>query len=139
MINLIIDYEDGDEFKNVLESVDEEGNRLYPYPYFAVGEMKDAWCVILEPEQVDDLEDALKLPPLRMILIGTYNEDGSQYIWTEPGHIQRNHSINKYANGLNNMKRYDANGDIVEDRPHTEEEAKEVQVNNVYGWPKRVL
>jgi len=139
MINLLIDYEDGDVFKEVLDSVDEEGNRLYPHSYSKVSEMDDSWMVVCMPEDVTILEEGLKLPPLRLVIIGTYNEDGSQYIWTLPQEIQRNHSINKYKTKLKDIKEYDEEGNETSSRRPTEAEALNTQVNNIYGWNKRVL
>ena len=92
MIELIIDYEDAEVFKIILED--------FGYRYVEIPKMEDAWLLLIEPEQVTELEDALKQPPLRMGVIGSYNTDGTQYIWTKPQEIHRNHSINKYKNQL---------------------------------------
>ena len=132
MIQLIFEYKDIDVLKEVLNN--------FNYPVIAVPEMsEDMYLTLLESDKVTELEDALKQPPLKMTFVGTYNIDGYQYIWTEPTEKDRNHSINKYKNKLNNKITYDENGDVIEDRPYTEEEAKNVQVNKIYGYNDREL
>mgnify|MGYP000197155714 FL=1 len=138
-IQLIIDYEKEDIFEEVLNSVDADSLRVFNFPYVKISEMNDSWLVICEPDDVTDLETALKLPPLRMNIIGTYNMDGTQYIWTEPKEIQRNHSINKYKSKLKDKITYDEDGNETNSRRPTESEALETQVNLIYGFPKRVL
>ena len=132
MIQLIYNYTDKDVLKVVLEE--------FNYPLIEVPEMLDnMYLTLLDADKVTELEDALKQPPLKMSFVGTYNLDGSQYIWTEPTEKQRNHSISKYKNKLNNKKTYHENGDVIEDRPYTTAEAKQVQVNKIYGHNDREL
>ena len=97
------------------------------------------YFTLIEPEAVTSLENALQQPPLKMIVAGSFNEDGTQYIWTEPTEINRNHSINKYKNKLKDVVEYDENGDEVSRRRPTELEALNTQVNKVYGWNNRTL
>jgi hypothetical protein len=95
------------------------------------------WNVVIEPTEVTDFEDYLKSAPDKMIFIGSYNSDGSQYVWTEPQELVRNHSINKYKNSLKDIVEYDENGDETSKRRPTENEALNTQVNKVYGWNDR--
>ena len=120
MINLIYNYTDKDVLKDVLKDLN--------LPFIAIPEMLDnMYLTLLEADKVTELEDALKQPPLKMTFVGTYNIDGSQYVWTEPTEKQRNHSISKYKNKLKN------GGEL------TNEEAKQVQVNKIYGYNDREL
>lgn len=138
-VQLIIDYESETDFIQIMESKNQDNIKVFPYPYIKIPEMNDAWLVLLQPEQVTDLETALKLPPLRMNIIGTYNKDGTQYIWTETGEIQRNHSINKYKNQLKDIVIYDQQGNELNRRRPTEIEALNTQVNKIYGWNDRII
>jgi hypothetical protein len=132
VINLIYNYTDIDVLKEVLEDLN--------LPLITISEMlEDMYLVLIEAERVTELEDALKQPPLKMEFVGSYNIDGSRYIWTSPTEIQRNHSINKYKDKLRNYIVYDEDGEIIEDRPYTIEEAKSVQVNKIYGNSDRIL
>ena len=120
MIQLIFEYKDKDVLSEVLSG--------FNYPLIVVPEMLEyMYLTVLEADKVTELEDALKQPPLKMTFVGTYNEDGSQYIWTEPTEIQRNHSISKYKNKLINGSDY------------TDEQAKQIQVNKIYGYNDREL
>jgi hypothetical protein len=132
VINLIYNYTDIDVLKEVLEGLN--------LPLITISEMlENTYLILIEAERVTELEDALKQPPLKMEFVGSYNIDGSQYIWTAPTEIQRNHSINKYKDKLRNYIVYDEDGEIIEDRPYTIEEAKSVQVNKIYGNSDRIL
>ncbi len=104
----------------------------------SVTEMKpNVWLVGLQ--DADDF-DALELvmeTQNDVAVIGTYNKDGSQYLWgTE---VSRNHTIQKYHAQLNNKKEYDEDGNLIVDEPYTEAEAVNVQVNKFYGWENRQL
>lgn len=131
MIQLIIDYEDKEVFDIVLSNTN--------YINIVIPEMENAWLVLLKPEEVTDLEDLLKQPPLKMGIVGSYNMDGTQYIWTEPGEKNRNHSINKYKNKLRPKKVYDENNELISETPYTEAEALSKQVNLIAGHPERIL
>ena len=118
MIQLIFEYTD----KDVLEEVYSE----LKYPLIDIPEMlDDMYLTLLPANEVGDLEDLLKQPPLKMEVVGTYNLDGTQYVWTEPGETKWNHSINKYKNKLRGE--------------YTEEEAANRQVNKIAGYPDRIL
>ena len=120
MIQLIYDYEDA----TIAEDICTDFN----IPFIVIPEMHDAYLTLIEPERVGEFETALKLPPLRFDVIGSYNRDGSQYIWTEPTEKKWNHSINKYKNSLNDIP--DGNGGF---RPPTTAEALNIQVNKISG------
>jgi len=139
---------DGVEYLSTVIDIDDETGEetereittIKRFPIIKVPEMsEDIYLTVIEAEDITNLEDALKQPPLKMTFVGTYNEDGSQYVWTKPTEKQRNHSISKYKNKLNTKKTYDENGDIVDEREYTEEEAKSVQVNIIYGYNNRIL
>ena len=118
MIQLIFEYTD----KVVLEDVFSG----FTYPLIPVPEMlEDMYLTLLPANEVSNLDDLLKQPPLKMEVVGTYNLDGSQYVWTEPTETKWNHSINKYKNKLR--------GD------YTEGEAQNRQVNKIAGYPDRIL
>ena len=131
MIQLIVNYEDDTVFRIVLGGL--------KHQFAVVTEMVDTYLVLLEVDEVDALEDALKQPPLKMDYVGTYNVDGTQYVWTDPQTIQRNHSINKYKNTLNDIVEYDENGEEINRRRPTESEALNTQVNKIAGYNDRIL
>ncbi len=136
MINILIHAENGIE--QVMAQTDIEGVLLYPYPFATVTEMQDnSFMIVLDdPNDWDALEIAL-LNEGALTVIGTYNEDGTHHIWNTSTH--RNHTIYKYKSKLNNIKKYDQHGNMTEDRPPTELEALETNVNNIYGWNKRKI
>ncbi len=103
-----------------------------------VHEMKDnVWMVGLQDaDNFDALEIAMEVVN-DVTVIGTYNEDGSQYLWGVE--VSRNHTIQKYHAQLNNRKEYDDDGNMTLDVPYTETEALSVQVGNFYGWTNRSL
>ncbi len=108
------------------------------YSISAVTEMKDnVWMIGLQqPDDFDALETAMEVVN-DVSVIGTYNEDGTQFLWgTE---VSRNHTIQKYHAQLNNRKEYDVDGNLIVDVPYTETEALNVQVNKFYGWSNRNL
>ena len=67
---------------DVMESVDENGARIFPYPYPKASEMKDCWVLVLnDKDDFDDLETAIEDTGDDLIIVGTYNQDGSQFEW----------------------------------------------------------
>ena len=163
MIQLLFEYKDIDVLTEVMIGIpptegvpptyDEDGNELTPeipptegipsdfnLPIIAIPEMlDDMYFTLIKPEDVTALEDALKQPPLKMTVGGSYNMDGTQYIWTEPKEKSRNHSINKYKNNLKDVVEYDENGDEISRRRPTEAEALAIQVNKICGCDDRIL
>lgn len=108
------------------------------YSFTTITEMKDnVWMIGLQtPDDFDALEIAMEQQN-DVAVIGTYNEDGTQYLWgTE---VSRNHTIQKYHAQLNNKKEWDEDGNLTLDIPYTETEALTVQVNKFYGWSDRNL
>ena len=139
MINMILWVENPQTMIDVMESVDEDGTRIYPYPYSPIAEMKDAWLLVLnDKDDFDALEQALEAEG-DLIIIGTYNVDGSQYQWFEQGQANRNHSFAKYKEQLKDVIDYDENGEPIGSHPPTDEEAENTQVNKVFGWGDRVI
>lgn len=57
-------------------------------------------------------------------IVGSYNMDGTQFQWINPN-SNRNHTITKYAGKLLGNP--------------TETEALDIQVNLIFGHPKRIL
>ena len=122
--------------ETVLREVAEEFN----VPAIDVPEMLvGAYHTLIEDTEVTAFEDALKQPPLKMEFIGSYNNDGSQYIWVEPTEKQRNHSINKYKGKLNDVIEYDEDGNETGSHRPTEAEALNTQVNKILGQTDRIL
>jgi len=72
-------------------------------------------------------------------MIGSYNLDGSQYIWTAAGETSRNHSISKYKSMLRDVVEYDIEGVEISRRRPTESEALNTQVNKIAGYNDRQL
>lgn len=136
MIQIIFDYED----EPTLREIAEEENSEFNVPVIPIPEMEDAYLTLIEPEKVQEFVDALKIPPLRFDMIGSYNIDGTQYIWTnETGNISWNHSINKYKAKLKDIVEYDEEGNEVSRRQPTQEEALNTQVNKISGHGNRIL
>lgn len=110
-----------------------------PYnTYVAIPEMLDNTYLILldQPDDFDALESAMEAQ-IDLFVIGTYKEDGSQYLWgTE---VSRNHIITKYKDKLRNRITYDEDGNIITEESYTETEALNKQVNLIVGHPNRIL
>lgn len=132
MIQLLYTYLDSEILKGVCED--------FNIPFITVSEMlEDSYLTLIDSDMVTDFEDALKQPPLKIFFIGSYNMDGSQYIWTEPTEIQRNHTINKYKNDLKDIIIYNEQGEPIGSRRPTTQEALDTQVNLILGRPNRNL
>jgi len=99
MIQLIFEYGDEQTVKVIAEQIN--------VPIIVIPEMNDSYLTLIEPEKVTAFITALKKPPLRFTMIGSYNRDGSQYIWTAAGETSRNHSISKYKSMLRDKVEYD--------------------------------
>ena len=127
MIQLLYTYEDEAILKTVLEDLN--------LPFIKVPEMLEgAYLTVIKSEDVTALEDALKQPPLKMEFIGSYEMNGEQFIWTEPTEKQRNHSLNKHKNQLKDIVIYDNDGNEIERRRPTDEEAVLTQANLIAGF-----
>ena len=131
MIQLIFEYGDEQTAKVIAEQIN--------VPIIVIPEMIDSYLTLIEPENVTAFITALKQPPLKLTIIGSYNMDGSQYIWTESGETSRNHSINKYKSMLRDKVEYDIEGVEISRRRPTEAEAKTTQVNKIAGYNDRQL
>jgi len=101
--------------------------------------MNDSYLTLIEPENVTAFITALKQPPLKLTIIGSYNMDDSQYIWIAAGETSRNHSINKYKSMLRDKVEYDIEGNEISRRRPTETEALNTQVNKIAGYNDRQL
>ena len=101
--------------------------------------MNNAYLTLIEPEKVTEFITALKKPPLRFTMIGSYNMNGSQYIWTKAGETSRNHSINKCKSMLRDVVAYNEAGVELNRRRPTDAEAKTTQVNKIAGYNDRQL
>ena len=133
MIQLIFEYGDEQTAKVIAEQPQ------INVPIIVIPEMKDAYLTLIEPENVTAFIVALKQPPLKLTIIGSYNMDGSQYIWTAAGETSRNHSISKYKSMLRDKVEYDAEGVEISRRRPTDAEALNTQVNKIAGYNDRQL
>lgn len=132
MIQLIYSYSDEAILKTVLEEL--------VLPLIKIPEMSgETYLTLIETDKVSELEDALDQAGLKLGFVGSYNMDGSQFIWTEPTEIKRNHTISNYKSALRNKITRDENGEVTSDIPYTEVEAKDVQVLKIYGLNDRDL
>lgn len=132
MIQIIFDYEDKAKMLEIAEGNDFKLNII------DVPEMNDAYLTLIAPEMVADFVAALKLPPLRFEMIGSYNMDGTQYIWdATTGQVSWNHSINKYKSKLKDVVAYDEEGTEISRRRPTTVEASNTQVNKIMGYADR--
>ena len=138
MIQIIFDYQDEAVLREIAIGT-EENPSVFNLPVIVIPEMKDVYLTLIEPENVTEFIAALKLPPLRFTMIGSYNMDGSQYIWTEPTETSRNHSISKYKSMLRDVIEYDIEGVEISRRRPTDAEAKTTQVNKIAGYNDRQL
>jgi len=101
-----------------------------------VTELENGWLLLInEPDDWDDIETAIEAID-DVQVIGSYNEDGTQYIYGNPN---RNHTIEKYHGKLKPKKVFNEQTQQFDDVPYTLGEAVDVQVNKVYGWNNRTL
>jgi len=133
MIQLIFEYGDEQTLKVIAEQPQ------INVPIIVIPEMIDSYLTLIEPENVTAFIAALKQPPLKLTIIGSYNMDGSQYIWTAAGETSRNHSINKYKSMLIDKVEYDIEGVEISRRRPTDAEAKTTQVNKIAGYNDRQI
>ena len=138
MIQIIFDYQDEATLREIVIGTEENPSALN-LPVIVIPEMENAYLTLIEPEKVTEFITALKLPPLRFTMIGSYNMDGSQYIWTEPTELLRNHSISKYKSMLRDKVEYDIEGVEISRRRPTETKALNTQVNKIAGYNDRQL
>ena len=138
ILKIIFDYQDEAVLREIAIGT-EENPSVFNLPIIVIPEMKDAYLTLIDSEMVTEFIAALKLPPLRFTMIGSYNMDGSQYIWTEPTETSRNHSISKYKSMLRDKVEYDIEGVEISRRRPTETEAKTTQVNKIAGYNDRQL
>jgi len=135
LITILYEYTDEAILREVAQ-----GSNEFNVPTIPISEMlPNIWNTLIESTMVSAFEDALKQAPLKMTFIGSYNQDGSQFIWTEPTETSRNHSINKYKNKLKDVIEYDENGEPINSHRPSDEEALNTQVNKIYGLSDRVL
>ena len=138
MIQIIFTYEDEQILREVAEGTEENPSQ-FNVPIFKVTEMIGAYLTLIEADKVTEFEDALKQSPLKMEFVGSYEMSGEQYIWTEPTESQRNHSINKYKNKLRPRNVWNEETEEFEEVEYTETTALGRQVNQILGYPKRML
>jgi len=138
MIQIIFDYQDEAVLREIAIGT-EENPSVFNLPVIVIPEMENAYLTLIEPEKVTEFITALKKPPLRFTMIGSYYLSGEQYIWTEPGETSRNHSINKYKSMLRDKIEYDIEGVEISRRRPTETEALNTQVNKIAGYNDRQL
>ena len=131
MIQIIFEYESEDTLRGISTG--------FNLPVIVIPEMNDSYLTLIEPEKVTDFIAALKQPPLRFTMIGSYLMTGEQYIWTEPKETSRNHSISRYKSMLRDKVTYDAEGVEISRRRPTTAEALNTQVNNIAGYNDRQL
>jgi len=131
MIQIIFEYESEDTLRGISTG--------FNIPVIVIHEMENAYLTLIEPENVTGFIAALKQPPLKLTIIGSYNMDGSQYIWTASGEVTGNHSINKYKSMLRDKVEYDIEGVEISRRRPTDAEAKTTQVNKIAGYNDRQL
>lgn len=134
MIQIIFDYEDKAKMLEIAEGDDFKLNII------DIPEMNDSYLTLIAPDMVAAFVAALKIPPLRFEMIGSYNMDGTQYIWdATTGQVSWNHSINKYKSKLKDVVEYDEEGAEISRRRPTTAEASNTQVNKIMGWGNREL
>ena len=137
-MQLIFEFGDEDVLREIAIGT-EENPSVFNLPVIVIPELENAYLTLIEPEKVTEFIDALKLPPLRFTMIGSYYISGEQYIWTEPKEKSRNHSINKYKSMLRDVIEYDEEGVEISRRRPTTAEAKTTQVNKIAGYNDRQL
>jgi len=136
MIQIIFDYQDEAVLREIAIGTETKPS-VFNLPVIVIPEMNNAYLTLIEPEKVTAFITALKKPPLRFTMIGSYYLSGEQYIWTEPTETSRNHSINKYKSMLRDKVEYDIEGVEISKRRPTETEALNTQVNKIAGYNDR--
>ena len=107
MIQIIFDYQDEATIREIAIGTEDKPS-VFNLPVIVIPEMNDSYLTLIEPENVTAFITALKQPPLKLTIIGSYNMDGCQYIWTAAGETSRNHSISKYKSMLRDKVEYDS-------------------------------
>ena len=137
-IQIIFEYQDEVVLREIAIGT-EDNPSVFNLPVIVIPEMKDAYLTLIEPENVTAFIAALKQPPLRFTMIGSYYLSGEQYIWIAAGETSRNHSINKYKSMLRDKIEYDIEGVEISRRRPTDAEALNTQVNKIAGYNDRQL
>ena len=112
ILQIIFEYGDEAVLREIAIGT-EDNPSVFNLPVIVIPEMENDYLTLIEPKKVTEFIAALKLPPLRFTMIGSYNVDGSQYIWTASGETSRNHSINKYKSMLRDKVEYDIEGNEI--------------------------
>ena len=113
-INLIYSYPSKSKIKRVCLE-----NRV---PFISIPEMDEAYLTLIESEEVVGFIDDLETATQKVTVIGSYNKNGSHYIFDN---ADWNHTIDKYRSALQGNP--------------TEAEALQIQVTLFAGHPKRIL
>ena len=138
MINILVWAENGIE---QVMAQEDNGVLLFPYPFATVTEMQgNCYMIVLkDKDDWDDLEQAIE-DEGGMVIIGTYYTDtGEKYKWFNQGQASRNHSLQKYADKLNDIVEYDEDNIEISRRRPTLEESEQTQCNKIFGKPFRNL
>ena len=131
MINILFQYTG-----NVYEAIPGYETNL-----FRADDIVNGWCLVLDnPDDFDQIELDLEASG-DVFVIGTYNEDGSQYIWGNE--VSRNHTPEKYVNGLHPdwlVTGYNEDGSpVLQALPYDGVSGLTVQAALPPGFSERVL
>ena len=108
----------------------------------AISDMKEGhYSVLGLPEQAVALEEYLNAGEDEVGFIGSWNLDGTIYVWEEEDSEHRNYSPQKYLDALADYTDKDEDGNVIEgsERRPSMEEAIVHHVSKVSGCPNRVL
>lgn len=106
------------------------GQGMTPSP---VTKMKqDIYLILGDLEQAQSLEEALNVDGNELEYIGVWNDDGTINDYG-------GYTIQKYRDDLNDVIEYDDEGEEVSRKRPTLAQARLTQVNNIAGYPDRIL
>ena len=152
IIQIIIEVKD----KATLRSLEELKT---PRSSFNINEMIEDTLAFIVRGDINAINLVDELSALKKIkIIGAFNLDGTKYqfkkledsgdvddegnpimVLVNDTRATRKYSRSKYKTQLKNKIVFDDEGNVIEDRPYTSEEASRLQTATIYGWNKKEL
>ena len=98
-----------------------------------ISKMKpNIYLILGELDQAQELETALNVDGNELEYIGVWNDDGTINDYG-------NYTIQKYRDALNDVVEYDDNDEEISRKRPTLAQARLTQVNNIAGYPDRII
>ena len=141
MINIIVHIKGKANLLEIMALTNPNGNLKFPNGYFEIPEMIKCYSIVLPGKtRVKAFRRALREIAPQSEFIGAFKRDGSPCKWLQGEEEEdANFLISKYSKHLRKKQIRDEQGEVTSEVDYTEEEAKSIQVNNIFGWGKRIL